>query len=55
MCYAIDNKRRYQTLRKIRDTYLKLPAQIKLKMKVSVAAKTMSNTVATLINVWWFA
>lgn len=51
-CFNIDKKRRFQALRKLREDYLylNLNGKNRLKMKVSVAARTLSHTVAACIE-----
>lgn len=47
--FHLDQQRPFQALTKIRYAYLDLQRHNKLKMKVSVAAKVLSNTVAVAI------
>jgi hypothetical protein len=49
--YQIDKTKRFRMLYKIRKCFLNInnPANRALKMKISVAAKTMSATVASAI------
>lgn len=50
-CFFIDKLKRFQSLRKIRESYLLLKnGNNRLKMKVSVAARTLSQTVAATIE-----
>lgn len=49
-CFQIDRTKRFQALRKIREAYLNLDRYPRLKMKVCVAARTFSNTVAAAIE-----
>ena len=49
-CFHIDRMKRFQALRKIRETYLYLENKNYLKMKVCIAARTLSNTVAAALE-----
>ncbi|KAJ8979783.1 hypothetical protein NQ317_007691 [Molorchus minor] len=49
-CFNIDKTKRFQGLRKIREMYFYVNKYNSLKMKVSVAARTLSNTVASFIE-----
>lgn len=49
-CYRLDQQKRFQCMRKIRPYYFKLDSCNALKMKVSIAAKTLSNTVAATLE-----
>ncbi|XP_030746849.1 uncharacterized protein LOC115875516 [Sitophilus oryzae] len=49
-CFYIDKTKRFQALRKIRECYLTLKNQNRLKMKVCIAARTLSHTVAACIE-----
>jgi hypothetical protein len=48
--FRFDQTRRFQTLRKIRKCYLLVNKYKLMKMKVSIAAKTLSNTMAAAIE-----
>lgn len=48
--FHFDNGRKFQALRKIREAYLYLNNQNRLKMKVCVPARTLSQTVASCIE-----
>lgn len=49
-CNKLDQQKRFQCMRKIRPYYFKLDSSNALKMKVSIAAKTLSNTVAATLE-----
>lgn len=49
-CYKFDQQRKFQAMRKIREVYLYLNDHNRLKMKVCVAARTLSQTVASAIE-----
>jgi hypothetical protein len=49
-CFDIDKTRTFQMMRGLREIYFKLGGFNPLKMKVSVAAKTLSYTVAAAIE-----
>ncbi|KAI4469765.1 thap domain-containing protein 9 [Holotrichia oblita] len=48
--FHFDKTRRFQTLRKIRECYLHIDKYKLMKMKVSIDAKTLSNTMAAAIE-----
>jgi hypothetical protein len=48
--YEFDKSRRFQILRKIRECFLYVNRHTLLKMKVSIAAKTLSSTMAAAIE-----
>uniref|UniRef100_A0A6P7GQZ5 Uncharacterized protein LOC114345723 n=1 Tax=Diabrotica virgifera virgifera TaxID=50390 RepID=A0A6P7GQZ5_DIAVI len=49
-CFNIDKRKRFQALRRIREVYLHLKTHSRLKMKVCVAARTLSHTVASTLE-----
>lgn len=49
-CFSIDKTKRFQGLRKIRQSYFQLQKQNQLKMKVCVAARIFSNTMAAAME-----
>lgn len=49
-CFNIDKQRRFQALRQLREAYFDIKGLNPYKMKVSVAAKTLSYTVACAIE-----
>lgn len=42
-CFQIDQKKRFQSLRRIREEYLYLTNNSRLKMKVSIASRTLTE------------
>lgn len=48
-CFSYDKAKRFQGLRKIRDSYFNM-GQSQIKMKVSVAARIFSNTMAAAME-----
>lgn len=42
-CFSIDQQKRFQALRKIRQSYFNLSSRRQLKMKVCVAARIFSS------------
>lgn len=49
-CFHIDKRKRFQSLRRIREVYLHFVNRRRLKINVSVAARTLSHTVASTIE-----
>lgn len=49
-CFAIDKCKRFQGLHRIREAYFNIHQRSQMKMKVSVAAKIFSNTLASAIE-----
>lgn len=49
-CYLLDQNKRYQALHKLKNVHFELEKRPQLKMKVAVAARTLSNTVAAAIE-----
>lgn len=49
-CFKIDKTKKFQMLRRLREEYLRIDKFTTSKMKVSVAAKTLSYTVAAALE-----
>jgi hypothetical protein len=52
--FRFDQTRRFQTLRKIRECYLLVNKYKIMKMKVSIAAKTLSNTMVAATETYYY-